>query len=586
MTENLNTYIEHIDFNSWREFYVSKGTLWRGGKGEDFFSLAKARNFIGLMILMLLFSCSKTGSKLDSIEDMMIAEPGIALSSLADMDTLSISEDQKARRALLEAYIAIVYAVPIEMTPSDLIRATTAFDKKCSPVEVKSLIIKSEFAKSRGDHVARLELLKDAEFLAIQLDDNSDLGFIYLYLSKAYANGFNGTVSEYYANKSLRLFNELGYRKQSIDARMAIVGALATKRDFKGTLDTLLSMKDDVIAYSTDSYKQYYFDQLARVLDENGRSDEAIEIWHSIYYDGKSSSNTLAHWANAYLHNNQPDSAEMFINEAISIPHNNSDEYLCRNVQYAIVERLGRKSELPVIDSLRNKAANVDYGERKIAETSLALNKKYDSTTQSAWKEIQASKQLTITIISIFTILLLMMIGGTLFYRKRCQLLRMENENNLLRLQNLENNLFEKERQHNAVAKKISGLFKAPFNTVDKLATAYFECKETGQEQKRIFAEAKLAIEDFGSAPSLTKMEGIVNTTNDNLMSHFDEDFPKLSASQRKLALFLFCGLSLQSISIFQGADLRNIYVYKSRLKSTISKSDSPRKELYLSYFA
>ena len=178
------------------------------------------------------------------------------------------------------------------------------------------------------------------------------------------------------------------------------------------------------------------------------------------------------------------------------------------------------------------------------------------------------------------------MIGGVLFYRKRGQLLRADNENNLLRLQNLENNLFKKERQHNAVAGKISALFKAPFDTVDKLATAYFECRETGQEQKRIFAEAKLAIENFGSTASIAKMEGIVNTANDNLMSHFDEDFPRLSAAQRKLALFLFCGLSLQSISIFQGTDLRNIYVYKSRLKSTISKSDSPRKEQYLSYFA
>ena len=582
MSDNFNTHRERHDFNAWRRFCVSNVTLWHRTK----ISIGKVRFFTGLIVLMVLCSCSKAGSSLDTIEDMMIKEPEMALDSLSDMDTLSMSENKKARRALLEAYIATVHVVPIDMTPNDLIRATTAFDGKCSPEEVKSLIIKSEFAKLRGDHVARLELLKDAEFLAIQLDDNSDLGFIYLYLSKVYANGFNGTVSEHYANKSLRLFNELGYRKQSIDARMAIVGALAAKRDFNGTLDTLLSMKDDIIAYSTDSYKQYYFDQLARSLDENGRSDEAIEIWHSVYPDGISSSNTLAHWANAYLHNNQLDSAEIFINKAISLPHNNSDEFLCRNMQYAIVERLGRKSELPAIDSLRDKAANVDYGERKIAETSLALNKKYDSTTQSAWKEIQAGKQRTVTITSIFTILLLLMIGGVLFYRKRGQLLRADNENNLLRLQNLENNLFKKERQHNAVAGKISALFKAPFDTVDKLATAYFECRETGQEQKRIFAEAKLAIENFGSTASIAKMEGIVNTANDNLMSHFDEDFPRLSAAQRKLALFLFCGLSLQSISIFQGTDLRNIYVYKSRLKSTVSKSDSPRKEQYLSYFA
>ncbi len=582
MSDNFNTHRERHKFNAWRRFCVGYGALWLRAK----ISIAKARCFIGFTILMLLCSCCKTGSELDSIEDMMIAEPEMALKYLSDMDTLSMSENQKARRALLEAYIATVYVVPIDMTQNDLLRATTAFDGKCSPDEVKSLIIKSEFAKSTGDHVGRLELLKDAEFLAIQLDDNPDLGFIYLYLSKVYANGFNGIVSEHYANKSLRLFNELGYGKQSIDARMAIVGALAAKRDFKGSLDTLLSMKDDVIAYSTDSYKRYYFDQLARNLDENGRSDEAIEIWHSIYSDGELSSNTLAHLAYAYLHNDQPDSAEIFINKAISSPHNSSDEYLCRNVQYSIVERLGRKSELPAIDSLRNKAANVDYGERKIAETSLALNKKYDSTTQSAWKEIQAGKQRTTTITLFFTILLLLMIGGIQFYRKRSQLLRMEYENNLLRLQNLENNLFEKECQHNAVAEKISALFKAPFNTVDKLATAYFECRETGQEQKRIFAEAKLAIEDFGSAESLAKMEEIVNTTNNNLMSHFDDDFPKLSVAQRKLALFLFCGLSLQSISIFQGSDLRNIYVYKSRLKSVISKSDSPRKELYLSYFA
>lgn len=542
--------------------------------------------YIGLIFLIILCSCSKTDTALDRIEETMITEPEAAIGSLADMDTLSMSEDQKARKALMQAFVSTVWLIPADLTPTDLNRAITSFNGKCTADEVKSLIIRSEIAKAESNPIARLELLKDAEFLASQLGDKSDLAFIYFYLSNAYANGFNGIVSEYYANKSLELFNELSYRKQSIDARMAIIGSLAVKRDYATMLDSLLSMKADVFSYSTDSYKIFFLDQLARAFDENGRSDEAIEIWHSIYSDGNSSSNTLAHWANAYLHNNRPDSAEIFINKAISLPHNNSDEYLCRNVQYAIVERLGRNAELPAIDSLRNKAANIDYGERKIAETSLALNKKYDSTAQSAWREIQSGKQRTIVITSIFTILLLLMIGGVLFYRKRIRLLRVENENNLLRLQNLESNLFEKERQHNAVAGKVSALFKSPFNTIDHLASAYFECRETGQEQKRIFAEAKLAIEDFVSESSLTKMEEIVNTTNDNLMAHFDEDFPKLSASQRKLALFLFCGLSLQSISIFQGTDLRNIYVYKSRLKSAITKSDSPRKELYLSYFS
>lgn len=186
MSDNFNTHRERHDFNAWRRFCVSNVTLWHRTK----ISIGKVRFFTGLIVLMVLCSCSKAGSSLDTIEDMMIKEPEMALDSLSDMDTLSMSENKKARRALLEAYIATVHVVPIDMTPNDLIRATTAFDGKCSPEEVKSLIIKSEFAKLRGDHVARLELLKDAEFLAIQLDDNSDLGFIYLYLSKVYANGF------------------------------------------------------------------------------------------------------------------------------------------------------------------------------------------------------------------------------------------------------------------------------------------------------------------------------------------------------------------------------------------------------------
>lgn len=545
----------------------------------------KPNFFMLIIFLSLVCSCSTTDSALDSVEEILIENPEESFEALAEMDTLSMSGSQKARRALLQAYLATIYVVPVDMSPADIERATSAFDGKGTTDEVKSLIIKSEFAKAIGNPVIRLELLKDAEFLASQLDDKSDLAFIYFYLSKAYSDGFNGTVGEYYANKSLHLFNELGYMKQSIDSRMAIAGALAAKRDFSTMLDTLLSMKSDVLVYSTDSYKTYYLDQLARTLDENDRSQEALDIWHAIYDIDNVSSNTLAHWSRAYIHIGRLDSAEVLINKALALPHNYSDEYLCRNVQYDILERLGRNSELPLIDSLRNKAANIDYEDRKIAESSLALNMKYDSVTQSAWKEIQANKLRTIVIISIFTVAVLLLIVGIFYYRKRNQFLKVENENNLLRLQNLEQNLFDKNTQHNAVSKKISELFKTPFRTIDQLASAYFECKATNQEQKRIFAEAKLALDDFCSSDSLRQMEEIVNTTNDNLMSHFDVDFPKISSSQRRLALFLFCGLSLQSISVFQDSDIRNIYVYKSRLKSAISKSDSPYKETYLSYF-
>ncbi len=128
-------------------------------------------------------------------------------------------------------------------------------------------------------------------------------------------------------------------------------------------------------------------------------------------------------------------------------------------------------------------------------------------------------------------------------------------------------------------------MFKSRFNAIDKLASAYYESNDTGSEQKRLLTEAKSVIEDFGSNSSVVEMKSILNATKDNIMQHFDEDFPKLSSSQRTLALYIFCGLSLTAISVFMDTDIRNLYVYKSRLKSTISKSCSPRKPEYLSYF-
>lgn len=179
--------------------------------------------------------------------------------------------------------------------------------------------------------------------------------------------------------------------------------------------------------------------------------------------------------------------------------------------------------------------------------------------------------------------LLCIVILGYALYVKR---LKFEHANDLLRIQNLQSTLFEKDKQHEEMSNKIGNLFSTRFKLLDGLASSYFECKETGQEQKRIYAEVKNSIVDFSSEITTQELIDVVNGYKSGLMDNFKADYPKLSASQYRLALYLFCGFSLSSISIFIDSDLRNIYVYKSRLKSLIAKGESPRKEEYLRYFA
>ncbi len=50
MTDNFNTFINRIDSEAWRELCVSKGTLRRYAKGEEFVTIGRVGHYIGFII--------------------------------------------------------------------------------------------------------------------------------------------------------------------------------------------------------------------------------------------------------------------------------------------------------------------------------------------------------------------------------------------------------------------------------------------------------------------------------------------------------------------------------------------------------
>lgn len=556
-----------------RKIFVATSACWRV--------------LISFLFAGIFFACTDPNveNQLSMAESLIIEHPDSSVSILTQMDTTGISKAQAARQELLFLYTQLIYGNQIPIDSTGIAEGDKAFVRKFNNDEIKWLIIKSSEANRSGNPVARIELLKDAEFLAIQSNNKVDLGIIYLYLSKVYEQGFNGTVSKYYADKALAIFKDLKWHSKIREARMAIVGAYCADSDYKSALDTLIAMQPEVMANAHDSDKVYFLDQLARLYDEDGQSAKAIEVWHSIY-DGKEiSANTLAHWANAYYHLNELDSAYSFIQRANMLPHNNADEYLCRNVEYAILDKMGRKKELTEIDSLRTVASNNIMTERQLEESSLALNIKYDSATRQAWVEASEARNRAYIALLIALLSIVAGVASYVFLKKRNRLLQLEHENDILKIESLQNNLFKSDSRNNAMSTRISELFKTRFNLIDGLATTYFECKDTKQEQKRIYSEVKTALSNFGTKEAVDELTEIVNGYHENLMEHFKTDFPKISPAQFKIALYLFCGFSLSAISIFTDTEIRNLYVYKSRLKSTITKSESLRKTEYLQYF-
>lgn len=159
--------------------------------------------FVSMLLLSGCFGKGGIDNQLNAVDGLLGNYPDSAMSVLVGMDTASMSDFQKDRRVLLYAYLSMIYGNPVNLDEENVRSGDSVFNGTFTGDEVKWLVIKSDDAKHRGDFVARIEYLKDAEFLAIQLDTKFDLAIIYQYLANVYSQGFNGTVSKYYADKSV-----------------------------------------------------------------------------------------------------------------------------------------------------------------------------------------------------------------------------------------------------------------------------------------------------------------------------------------------------------------------------------------------
>lgn len=530
--------------------------------------------WIVIAVVAVVAGCRRE-SPVDRAEAVVVAQPDSALSLLADADT------SQPRHALLSGYARMLRFPERPLPSRDWDSLLTPFTRNADRDAVRALLVRAYDANHTHRPVAEMECLKDAEFLASRLDDRFNLALVYRMLSSVFYRGGNSTLSLYYADKSVAILRTLDSPFQLLVSRMQTTAAATMRENYADVLDTMTALENDVRMYAPADYRNFYYDQLARVLDAVGRTKEALNIWERLY-NGEASCHTLAYWARALIHTGDCDSARRMIDRARSMPHSPEDEYTILYVLQELAKHEGRDGDARqltrTLDSL-----NMDiWRRRQPGHATLIASAKAESATVAAWTA--AEKQRTHTAIAIVVAIIVCFSGAiiTVYYRKRAHLLKATHENDMLRIHSLQRDLTDSTR----VNSKLAALFPSRFDIIDRLARSYFESKETAVEQKRMHAEVKEAIARFSSPEQLAELEDTLNAHTGRVMASFRADFPKLSAGQYRLALLLFCGFSLPSVSIFTGTELRNLYVYKSRLKSIINKSDCRLKDTYLAYFS
>lgn len=502
----------------------------------------------------------------------MNQHPDSALAILQGIDRSSLSSDKwKARYALLMSQA--LDKNYIDTTTFDILQPAIDYytDKGTPDEKLKTFYYQGRIYQNKGDEEnAMLSFINAREIT----DVTDTLALAHLLVAQGTLHLRQYKISDFVANnlEAAKLYGKIGRHVLEIDSYAKALNGYVIMDD-KAAADSVMSVCVPLIREFPDGEAALFPAMLGYTIDFC--SPDEIKTFLDNYKDFELGHDETMDFARGYSKIGELDKALEFISLINPAP-NTPDSLKYATVKLGILEKQGKYEQ--ALNLYKDYSAMLErYQYELLTQDLLFADKKHQLEVDVMQERTQKERFIWIAL----GVILLLIIIYQMWVRK----LRIEHENDLLKIQTLQQNLFENGQKQNEAKERIQKLFQSRFHLLDGLASSYFESKETGQEQKRIFAEVKESISNFSSDETISELTEIVNGYNNGLMDRFKADFPKLPKSRFRFALYLFCGFSLPSISIFTGMELRNVYVHKSRLKSLISDSDSPHKAEYLRYF-
>lgn len=124
-----------------------------------------------------------------------------------------------------------------------------------------------------------------------------------------------------------------------------------------------------------------------------------------------------------------------------------------------------------------------------------------------------------------------------------------------------------------------SQLLKTVFMRLDSLYSTYFSASEPENRKKRLVNLMEKEIENLRSSKDfLLELEAEINAETGDLLKDVYKALPRtLLEKQRRLAAYLYFGLSNATICLLLQVEANALYKRKGRLFETLKESSSPR---------
>ena len=374
------------------------------------------------VVLSIAVSCTDRGiiRALDDIESCLSEHPDSALSVLDSLSTTGIQgREANAKFALL--YSMALDKSYIDATDDSLINIAVDWYRKHGTADerLKSYYYQGRVYQNAGDNEAAMESFVRAE--ASESEDNMSNGLLYKAMSGIYIQIFDFVKAELYNNRAKECYLLAGDTDKYAGTILFSSDLHYANGDYNSTIACLDSVKTMLDSISTSHRNAYYIQSMRIKRDRGDRSGLSDELNQYLSSTGAENISWLD-VADYYTYLGQYDMSETALQQYRKFHPEYKDEPAYHIATYILSDSLGDYRE--ALDDYINYSLLSDSLSLVIAEQDTGfIQERYEKDLQM---EKERNTRLLVTLISVFSIILLVTIAYILRFRLRQS--RMERE--------------------------------------------------------------------------------------------------------------------------------------------------------------
>ena len=375
------------------------------------------------VVLSIAVSCTDRGiiRALDDIESCLSEHPDSALSVLDSLSTTGIQgREANAKFALL--YSMALDKSYIDATDDSLINIAVDWYRKHGTADerLKSYYYQGRVYQNSGDNEAAMGSFVRAE-AASGNEKNETKGLLYTAISGIYIQIFDFAKAELYNNRAKNCYLLAGDTDKYAGTILFSSDLHYANGDYNSTIACLDSVKTMLDSISTSHRNAYYIQSMRIKRDREDRAGLSDELNQYLSSTGAENISWLD-VADYYTYLGQYDKSESALQQYREFHPEYKDEPAYHIAAYILNDSLGDYRE--ALDDYINYSLLSDSLSLVIAEQDTGfIQERYEKDLQM---EKERNTRLLVTLISVFSIILLVTIAYILRFRLRQS--RMERE--------------------------------------------------------------------------------------------------------------------------------------------------------------